>query len=581
MDSFRSCKVSIVSSCIIPLSAVGRIQLAAYKALTDYAYVNNISLNIKTYSGWQALPAPVGPTLMPCTPAEVLSDQHFQESDIIFFFVWGECRLFDTLPLVPRSARRIVFYFGITRPELYPEQRENLEAGYRQAIVLHEADAVFVTSDYISDDVHRLGVPSQHIHKVPLFAELPHAASVPLREAAHQKVRLTFLSRFCSAKGVEHLFEALTRWDDTDWRLDLIYHADHSDQNLLEKYKKLAKKCWRGRVHWHHTIDDDEKMAILEDTDILVMPSLHEGFCIPIIEALSQGCALVYSDGGSIPEIGGGLGLQFPIRDVAALVQCLDKAARARRRGLYATIEGDLLATTWRDKAQAHVNHYSYENFKNALCDRLFGDIPMPMGNMKKILADRRIATLNAMGLQTRFLPQLPQYMIDRVQVSLQHLIIYSSIPAVSGLEQICQVAHVQQPVLPMVAAPTAPCIVYATQAHDAVMAIYRSLSWKVTAPLRAVAQWPFSMKNCIGITDPLRDTATREWECLIVHAQSDAEWQHIFNIQRHKIQILHASLSWRATAPLRHVYALMSRSNILRKVFAKLTGKPYVSYSS
>lgn len=555
MDSFRTCKVSMVSSCIIPLSAVGNIQLAAYQALTEYAYAHNISLSIKTYSGLQALPAPVGLTLMPCTPAEVLSDQHFQESDIIFFFVWGECRLFDTLPLVPRGARRIVFYFGITRPKLYPEQRENLEAGYRQAIVLHEADAVFVTSDYISDDVHRLGVPSQHIHKVPLFAELPHAASVPLREAAHQKVCLTFLSRFCSAKGVEHLFEALTRWKDTDWRLDLIYHADHSDQNLLDKCKKFAKKRWKGRVHWHPSIDDDEKIVILEDTDILVMPSLHEGFCIPIIEALSQGCALVYSDGGSTPEVGGGLGLQFPIRDVAALVQCLDKAARARRKGLYATIEGDLSAKIWRDKVQAHMNHYNYENFKNTLCDRLFADFYMPTGNMKKLLAERRIATLNAMGLHTRFLPQLPQYMIDRVQVSLQHLVASSS-SIVSVPDHACQVAHMQLPVL----AVGADLIQHATQTHDAVMAIYRSLSWKITAPLRALAQWPFSLKNCLGVADPLRDAAIREWECLTAHSQSSVEWQHVVNIQRQKIQALHSSLSWRVTAPLRRLYLCFIR---------------------
>lgn len=548
----------MVTSGIIPLSAVGNIQTVTYKALIEGAYARNVTVDFRTYSACQGLCAPVGITQMPCCLGEMLSDKYFQESDIIFFSFWGLCNLIDALPFAPSRAQKVVFYHGITPPHLYPEQAINLEEGYKQAIVLNEADIVFATSDHIASDVFGFGVPRKYIHKVPLFAEPLFPPPIPLREPARKKVRLTFLSRFCSAKGVNCLFDALTQWQDADWSLNVIYHADHSDSMLLEQYKRMTKKRWKGRVCWHATIDDDEKMCILEDTDILVMPSLHEGFCVPIIEALGKGCALIYSDAGSLPEVGADLGLQFPARNVPMLVECLDKAAQSRRRGMYATATGELTASGWRDRAQSNMNYFSYENFKTTLCEQLFSNFTEKR-NVDKLLSARRVATLNALGLPTHSASSLPQYMIDSVCNALQQHSVQSVPLCVANTAENTNALSELGTHQVSVFSPYLQSIIQdACAVEEAVEAVYHSLSWKLSAPLRALGTIQDCLKIAFCRKDPLREAAHREWEIMVASAQTVVDWQQVLYNRRQQLSILHSSLSWKMTGILRCVYSLI-----------------------
>ena len=54
------------------------------------------------------------------------------------------------------------------------------------------------------------------------------------------------------------------------------------------------------------TITDQQKYALLTNTEALLFPSLAEGFGLPIIEALLAGRPVFTSNSTSLPEIGGG-----------------------------------------------------------------------------------------------------------------------------------------------------------------------------------------------------------------------------------------------------------------------------------
>jgi glycosyltransferase involved in cell wall biosynthesis len=72
---------------------------------------------------------------------------------------------------------------------------------------------------------------------------------------------------------------------------------------------------------------------------ILVAPSLYEGFGLPVAEAMASGTAVIASDGGALPEVvaHGETGVVVPAGDAAALADAiarlLDDPDRCREMG--------------------------------------------------------------------------------------------------------------------------------------------------------------------------------------------------------------------------------------------------------
>jgi glycosyltransferase involved in cell wall biosynthesis len=89
------------------------------------------------------------------------------------------------------------------------------------------------------------------------------------------------------------------------------------------------------RVHLTDSLPDDALHALYHGAELLALPSLHEGFGLPVLEAMAQETAVLCSDIPVLREVAGDAALYVPVRDVGAwrdaLVDLLrDDAARAR-----------------------------------------------------------------------------------------------------------------------------------------------------------------------------------------------------------------------------------------------------------
>jgi hypothetical protein len=79
------------------------------------------------------------------------------------------------------------------------------------------------------------------------------------------------------------------------------------------------------RVFWLTALDDRALLALYRNAYASVLPSHYEGYGLPVVEALSQGCVTIASDAGSLPEIAAGHAVFFRRGDGEALFSILDR----------------------------------------------------------------------------------------------------------------------------------------------------------------------------------------------------------------------------------------------------------------
>jgi glycosyltransferase involved in cell wall biosynthesis len=151
-----------------------------------------------------------------------------------------------------------------------------------------------------------------------------------LARAHGETTVLLFVGRVSPNKAQHHLVEALwlyRRWYDPDARLHLV--GPPVTPSYLQAVMELAAELGLTEVvTHHHDLSDAELAAFYEDADVFVCLSEHEGFCIPLLEAMRSGLPIVAYAAGAVPETLGPAGLLLKTKRPSEVA-----AAIARVRG--------------------------------------------------------------------------------------------------------------------------------------------------------------------------------------------------------------------------------------------------------
>ena len=76
-------------------------------------------------------------------------------------------------------------------------------------------------------------------------------------------------------------------------------------------------------LHCLGYVDTNDLAALFRYAHAFVMPSLYEGFGLPLVEAMSCGCPVITSDRGSLPEVAGKGAQCFDASDVHSMAKAL------------------------------------------------------------------------------------------------------------------------------------------------------------------------------------------------------------------------------------------------------------------
>jgi glycosyltransferase involved in cell wall biosynthesis len=131
-----------------------------------------------------------------------------------------------------------------------------------------------------------------------------------------------------------HAFAAYTRSFDNRARLVLIGDTARSDYVRFVR-EEAARLGIGDRVSMPGKVSDTELTAAFAAADVFVSLSEHEGFGVPILEAMAAGVPVVAFSAGAVPETMAGAGILLRTKDamtVAATVRCVFSDPDLRRR---------------------------------------------------------------------------------------------------------------------------------------------------------------------------------------------------------------------------------------------------------
>lgn len=167
---------------------------------------------------------------------------------------------------------------------------------------LRPAHAVITPSRYTEREVHSYGVQLCRTHVVrPARQSLPDPGHRAVRRSSGTVVLC--VGKIQPHKGQMHFIQALASIRDTSVTAEIV--GEERDPEYARELKQLATRLGLGgRISFTGRLEDPADLACFyQRADILVVPSLHEGYGMAVVEGMSFGLPVVASNVGGIPEI--------------------------------------------------------------------------------------------------------------------------------------------------------------------------------------------------------------------------------------------------------------------------------------
>jgi len=176
------------------------------------------------------------------------------------------------------------------------------------------ATDIVVASEFVRGTLRKAGHLEAKVSVLPYGAPAERIART--ERSANGKLKVLFVGALSQRKGLSYMLHAVRRLG-SKIRLTLV------GRRVAECHALDAA------LRVHHWIPSLSHGALLEEMsrhDVMIFPSLFEGFGLVVLEAMSQGVPVIATPNTAAPDFvsDGEDGFIVPIRDVEAIVEKLE-----------------------------------------------------------------------------------------------------------------------------------------------------------------------------------------------------------------------------------------------------------------
>jgi glycosyltransferase involved in cell wall biosynthesis len=198
------------------------------------------------------------------------------------------------------------------------------------AATAKRARLVIAVSEFAADEIAtNTPIPRERMRVVPNGVDLERATEDDIDRAKRSfgiddRPYVFWIGTFQPRKNVRALLDAFACLDESDVPHRLVLAGEEgwlSDDDA-------ALRRLGDRVRLLGPVSERDATALYSGADLFVFPSRHEGFGIPVLEAMAQGTAVVCSDIPALREVGGDAARFVPVDDVEALADAIGSLLR-------------------------------------------------------------------------------------------------------------------------------------------------------------------------------------------------------------------------------------------------------------
>ena len=236
-------------------------------------------------------------------------------------------------------CRRVLKYHNVTPAKYFAgfnsHDQELCETGRKQLtdVVAAQCDLYLSASSFSMQELLELGADPSKSFVVPPFHHIDRLAEITadpqtLRKNAGAKANILAVGRVVPHKGVLQLIEVFAHY----------YHGCNRESRLivvgkggegLSAYSKLLHRAvdklnLAGAVVFTGGVSDEVLKGYYEIADAFVTASEHEGFCVPLVEAMSMKLPITAYASTAIPETLGDAGIVWKDRDPLLMAESID-----------------------------------------------------------------------------------------------------------------------------------------------------------------------------------------------------------------------------------------------------------------
>ena len=261
------------------------------------------------------------------------SDRGARAGDVTIFHFALPSAMTEAFAALP--GRRVLQYHNITPASFFapydPPLFRLATLGRRElATLAGRVDLALGDSEFNRQELEALGFAPTGVF--PIAVDTGRITTAPRRPALEKilsdgLINILFVGRIVPNKKIEdhiRLAELYKRYTDIHYRFIFVglydgipsYYAQV--RALMHELQMLPDRFW-----FTGAVPDEDLGAFYRWADVYVSLSEHEGFCVPLIEAMAADVPVLAYAAGAVPETLGGAGVLFAPKDLEYAAELL------------------------------------------------------------------------------------------------------------------------------------------------------------------------------------------------------------------------------------------------------------------